>query len=573
MKRFVLIIGLVFVLGLGITSLAAEVWISTNAVPLKSGVPQTISCEERDPDLPGGVLCPTQFYIDVPSNAASLIVEVVDSGEFTLYARFGEEIEIREGSIERDYEAESRDGKASITIDASSHPPLRAGTYYIAVVNFHAALQKFTITATIPPRLKAEFTAEPTSGCAPLSVQFTDQSEGDISSFLWGFGDESTSMEQNPEHIYQDPGEFTVSLTVEGPDGEDTETKENFITVLPCEPQLSTIPDSLDHDFGDIEEGETSFWTFTVENSGSGTLEWSAESDQPWISLDPLQGELGAGEEQSVTIRIDTSGLTAGENIGNITIDSNGGRKRGNIKVNVIEPPLPEVISLTPLEPQIGTVKANALSSQYAIEVGEGVEKLSIDLRNQGNGDINLHVRFKQGVEKSDDEIIADFSSVSPTGIESIVISGSKLRAGIYYAAVENLENSSQTFVIKAATTPAFFIPLVSGKPVSGEVRGAGPSDQVLSLTQYTIQVIAGAKKLSIALENLGVGDINLHMRYGSPIQIRDGEVIADYSSISPIGIESMVISGSHLQAGVYYIAIENQEDLPQQFIITATVN
>ena len=77
----------------------------------------------------------------------------------------------------------------------------------------------------------AQFTADKTEGSCPLTVQFIDQSTGEITSWFWDFGDGETSTEQNPSHTYNSTGYFTVSLTVTGSGGSDTETKENYIHV------------------------------------------------------------------------------------------------------------------------------------------------------------------------------------------------------------------------------------------------------------------------------------------------------------------------------------------------------
>jgi hypothetical protein len=84
---------------------------------------------------------------------------------------------------------------------------------------------------TTPTVLIADFTANPTSGAVPLTVEFTDQSTGDITEWYWDFHDGETSTEQNPSHTYNDVGNYTVSLTVSGSEGSDTETKANYICV------------------------------------------------------------------------------------------------------------------------------------------------------------------------------------------------------------------------------------------------------------------------------------------------------------------------------------------------------
>lgn len=60
----------------------------------------------------------------------------------------------------------------------------------------------------------ARFSASEEVGEAPLSVQFNDESEGQIASYHWDFGDENTSDLRNPEHTYQQAGEYHVRLTV-----------------------------------------------------------------------------------------------------------------------------------------------------------------------------------------------------------------------------------------------------------------------------------------------------------------------------------------------------------------------
>ena len=58
----------------------------------------------------------------------------------------------------------------------------------------------------------ASFTASATSGPAPLAVRFTDTSTGTPTSWAWTFGDGGTAATQHPEHVYTNPGTYTVSL-------------------------------------------------------------------------------------------------------------------------------------------------------------------------------------------------------------------------------------------------------------------------------------------------------------------------------------------------------------------------
>jgi PKD repeat protein len=77
----------------------------------------------------------------------------------------------------------------------------------------------------------ANFTSNSTSDNAPLVVQFNDTSTGDPSSWIWNFGDNQTSTEQNPIHTYYSEGSYNVSLTAINAIGNTTVTKNNYIAV------------------------------------------------------------------------------------------------------------------------------------------------------------------------------------------------------------------------------------------------------------------------------------------------------------------------------------------------------
>ncbi|ODV48888.1 PGF-CTERM protein/PGF-pre-PGF domain-containing protein/methanogen extracellular protein (TIGR04279 family) [Methanohalophilus euhalobius] len=83
---------------------------------------------------------------------------------------------------------------------------------------------------TGPAEMEADFTATPVEGQSPLEVTFTAEADN-VDSWQWDFGDGSTSTEQNPTHTYEEPGTYTVVLTVEGEGGADVVEKTDLITV------------------------------------------------------------------------------------------------------------------------------------------------------------------------------------------------------------------------------------------------------------------------------------------------------------------------------------------------------
>ncbi|MDD3072026.1 MAG: NosD domain-containing protein, partial [Methanoculleus horonobensis] len=75
----------------------------------------------------------------------------------------------------------------------------------------------------------ADFTANVTSGDAPLAVAFTDASIG-AASWSWEFGDGATSTGQNPVHTYGKAGNYTAILTVSSEYGNASAQAEIVVT-------------------------------------------------------------------------------------------------------------------------------------------------------------------------------------------------------------------------------------------------------------------------------------------------------------------------------------------------------
>jgi PKD repeat protein len=89
----------------------------------------------------------------------------------------------------------------------------------------------------------ANFVADATDICEGDEVQFTDYSTGGVTEWAWEFegGTPAASTEQNPVVTYSETGEFDVTLTVTGPEGSNTMTKNDYINAM-TEPE---IPENL----------------------------------------------------------------------------------------------------------------------------------------------------------------------------------------------------------------------------------------------------------------------------------------------------------------------------------------
>jgi PKD repeat protein len=102
------------------------------------------------------------------------------------------------------------------------------------------ALLIASLTGCGPSAPESLFDANPLDGFAPEEVQFTDMSRGNVTDWAWDFDNDGIidSIHQNPKHLYAHPGNYTVSLTVTGSGGNDTELKVDYLKFIPC-PQFA----------------------------------------------------------------------------------------------------------------------------------------------------------------------------------------------------------------------------------------------------------------------------------------------------------------------------------------------
>jgi PKD repeat protein len=134
----------------------------------------------------------------------------------------------------------------------------------------------------------ADFSADITSGFAELSVQFTDLSIGDPTSWDWDFGDGSLhSTDQNPTHLYEIAGVYSVTLISTRGVTSDTITKPGYITVNMLS-DFSAIPRSgvpgMSVQFTDLSIGGPTSWDWDF---GDGSLH---STDQNPIHLYTVAG-------------------------------------------------------------------------------------------------------------------------------------------------------------------------------------------------------------------------------------------------------------------------------------------
>jgi gliding motility-associated-like protein len=163
---------------------------------------------------------------------------------------------------------------------------------------------------------EANFTADTTQGCFPVSVNFTSTvtTNDSVQNYFWNFGDGNISTDANPSHTYIEGGRFDVSLIITTVSGcIDTLVRTEFIragtkpnadfvgtpdTVCLFVPVVFTnLTDSSDQwfwDFGDggvstafspsYMYGDTGLFTVTLIVSNNGCLDTMVREDYVYVS-------------------------------------------------------------------------------------------------------------------------------------------------------------------------------------------------------------------------------------------------------------------------------------------------
>ncbi|HNW99706.1 MAG TPA: M4 family metallopeptidase [Bacteroidales bacterium] len=227
------------------------------------------------------------------------------------------------------------------------------------------------------------FTSANSTSCSvPATIQFTNQSSG-ASSYLWNFGDGTTSTQASPSHTYNTEGVFDVKLVAYGGTcGNDSITKTSFINIdAPTSP--TTIGDT-------IPVAGTAY----LSASGSGTLNWYNQATggtivntgatySPTISATTtyyVQNDVGT------TYPTQSAGLTAKT--------TTGGYYTSTSRLAMI------FDALAPLTIKTVKVYANSTGNKtiwLANSSGVGIDSVTINITTTGEQVITLNLNVPSG--------------------------------------------------------------------------------------------------------------------------------------------------------------------------------
>ncbi len=254
---------------------------------------------------------------------------VCAGSEITLTASSGTEYEWSNGEITQ-----------SITVS-----PLEQTTYSVTITS-GTCIQNASTTVNVDPAPIANFSIPSSQICTGDNISFTNNStllmsclglgftpctpnggecgilpcSDNISTNAWNFGDGGTSLQANPSHTFDDPGVYTVTLTVTDVGGGCTNVYSTEISVLPQSGVLN-ISDNTS-----ICLGEST----TLVASGGISFSWS--SDPAGFSSNEESVEVSPSETTTYTV---TSPGCNNDLIASVTVTVN---ELPNISVTPNEP-------------------------------------------------------------------------------------------------------------------------------------------------------------------------------------------------------------------------------------------
>jgi hypothetical protein len=472
------------------------------------------------------------FQITVPQGATRLEVRLATTtpnADLDLFVRFGSEPEVSGGRVVADYTSESTSGNETVVITTESSPPLRAGTYFVALGIFTTGV---SVSGNVTATVSSGSTPPPAGSRALASGVSRSFSIGPVTSGTLFNGQNGFTVD-----VPQNATRLEIRITT-GTANADVDLFARFGADVVVESQ-QVVADYR-------SDGLT----------GDESIVITASSSPP----------LRAGT-YFVGLGLFTSNVTATGSI--IATVTSGGGTGGN------PPGGNNLTSGTARSFNLGAVQNATLfnrNSGFQIAVPQGASRLEVRLQTSTpNADLDLFVRFGSDPSVEGGRVVSDYRSEGPTGEETVVITASStppLRAGTYFIAIgqftPNLDTSA---TITATVTSGGSAPppsgptvLTSGTPVDFQVGPVSSPTLLNGSNSYRIEVPEGATRLEIRLQTATANaDIDLFARFASDTSVQSGDVVADHSSEGPAGEESIIVSSSSsppLRPGTYFISL-----------------
>jgi len=497
----------------------------TQTVLLTSGASRTFNL----PSVNGGTLFrgSMAYRIEVPANATQLQIRLsttTPNADVDLFARFGAEVVTENSRVVADHRSESDTGNETITITAQSTPPLRPGTYFLALGLFTSGVAVTgNITATVTTASTGT-SGSPVVLASGMPRQVSLPATSDPTLFT---------------------GDFAFQIVV--PEGA-TRLKVDLRGAA------ADIDVDLYVKYGAmarVVNGRTDADYTSAGPAGDETIEITANSSPAlkpgtyyihfvnFTNNKPFTGTITATVERAAAVPTAPVILTSGV--------------PGKLALPAVDGPI-----------------LFAGNYGYRVEVPEGATRLTVRLNTiTPNADVDLYVRYGADVDlTAEGELVADHFSETLTGNEVIILSSASdpvLRAGTYFIATALFTpgiavTGTVTATIERApsSTPVLGQELVFNEPatfslpaVDGPVLFGGSRVFRINVNQ------PGGLKFELRTATPGA-DVDIHVRFQQPPSIENGRIAADFTAAGDTGNEDLTVLPNLIgnRLGTYYVAL-----------------
>ncbi|HRK79975.1 MAG TPA: PKD domain-containing protein [Saprospiraceae bacterium] len=208
---------------------------------------------------------------------------------------------------------------ATSTLTQPTHTYAMPGFYTVTLTTVNACgSAQYMVNITVGQMPSASFGQSVTEGCAPMAVQYNDQSTGVYTSRQWQFpgGTPATSTQQSQLVIYTLPGTYSATLQLGGPLGMATFTQPNAVTAHPYpEPVFTFSVQALTVTFFNNSSNATSYsWLFGDGNSSQAAapVHTYAAPGTYTVTLNAQRPFCAASTTMTVMTGVTSSGEAAG---------------------------------------------------------------------------------------------------------------------------------------------------------------------------------------------------------------------------------------------------------------------
>jgi hypothetical protein len=448
-----------------------------------------------------------------------------------LFARFNQDVAIVSGDVVADHASTGATGEERITINSSSNPVLRAGTYYISLALFTSNV---AVTGTL--------TATVNSGSAPPPSG-------------------SVLTSGTPRTLFFNPVSTPTLFNANNSYVIDVPPNSSRLDV-----QLSSAVAGADLDL---------FVSYGKDNIvGNEDIVADYRSDGPSgnerITITPQSSPGLRPGRYYISVAVYTTGTNV---MGTLVATVNGGEQPSPGSPSVLTSGQTSRFSL----PAVSSPTLFNGNQSYQIRVPEGMTQMRIRLASDNPAlDVDVFARYQadNGVDERG-EIVADYRAQGPTGNETIAISSSSsppLRPGLYYISLASFAQAPATGTITVTlandilSLPSGSV-LMSARPVMYALPAVDAPVLFAGSAAHRITVERGHTSLRVSVTGTGAA---VFVRRGVQPVVVDGRMYADFSSTNG---DDILVEGDSLNPGVYYVALaQSTTGIEASGTLTATL-